>query len=82
MGGTAVGTGLNAPANFGEEVAAEIAAMTGAPFETAPNKFTAQGTLDRMVRAHGGLKAAAVTLFKVANDLRWSAPAPVPGSTS
>ena len=57
MGGTAVGTGLNAPVGFGEQVAAEIASMTGAPFETAANKFTAQGTLDRMVRAHGGLKA-------------------------
>ena len=54
MGGTAVGTGLNAPAGFGEQVAAEIASMTGTPFETAANKFTAQGTLDRMVRAHGG----------------------------
>jgi fumarate hydratase class II len=71
MGGTAVGTGLNTPAGFGEQVATEIAAMTGAPFETAANEFTAQGTLDRMVRAHGGLKAAAVTLFKIANDLRW-----------
>src|ERR1700758_2092434 len=71
MGGTAVGTGLNAPAGFGDEVAAEIRSMTGAPFETAANKFTAQATLDRMVRAHGGLKAAAVTLFKIANDLRW-----------
>ena len=57
MGGTAVGTGLNAPEGFGEQVAAEIAAMTGAPYETAVNKFTAQATLDRMVRAHGGLKA-------------------------
>src|SRR6516225_8714575 len=66
MGGTAVGTGLNAPSGFGEEVAAEIVTMTGAPFETAANKFTAQGTLDRMVRAHAGLKAAAVTLFKIA----------------
>jgi fumarate hydratase, class II len=71
MGGTAVGTGLNAPAGFGDQVAKEIASMTGSDFETAPNKFTAQGTLDRMVRAHGGLKAAAVTLFKIANDLRW-----------
>src|SRR5499427_2359794 len=71
MGGTAVGTGLNAPAGFGEQVAAELAAMTGIKFRTAPNKFTAQGTLDRMVRAHGGLKAAAITLFKIANDLRW-----------
>jgi fumarate hydratase class II len=79
MGGTAVGTGLNAPAGFGEEVAAEIAAMTGAAFETAPNKFTAQGTLDRMVRAHAGLKAAAVTLFKIANDLRWLGSGPRTG---
>jgi fumarate hydratase, class II len=70
MGGTAVGTGLNAPVGFGEDVAAEIASMTGTPYVTAPNKFTAQGTLDRLVRAHGGLKAAAVTLFKIANDLR------------
>ena len=79
MGGTAVGTGLNAPAGFGEQVAAEIAAMTGAAFETASNKFTAQGTLDRMVRAHAGLKAAAVTLFKIANDLRWLGSGPRTG---
>jgi fumarate hydratase class II len=79
MGGTAVGTGLNAPPGFGEQVAKEIASMTGAPFETAPNKFTAQGTLDRMVRAHGGLKAAAVTLFKIANDLRWLGSGPRTG---
>jgi fumarate hydratase class II len=79
MGGTAVGTGLNAPPGFGEEVAAVIASMTGAPFETAPNKFTAQATLDRMVRAHGGLKAAAVTLFKIANDLRWLGSGPRTG---
>src|SRR5712691_11704390 len=79
MGGSAVGTGLNAPLGFGEQVAREIASMTGAPFETAPNKFTAQGTLDRMVRAHGGLKAAAVTLFKIANDLRWLGSGPRTG---
>ncbi len=79
MGGTAVGTGLNAPAGFGAEVAAEIASMTGAPFETAANKFTAQGTLDAMVRAHGGLKAAAVTLYKIANDLRWLGSGPHTG---
>jgi fumarate hydratase class II len=79
MGGTAVGTGLNAPAGFGEEVAAEIASMTGAPYETAANKFTAQGTLDRIVRAHGGLRAAAVTLFKIANDLRWLGSGPRTG---
>jgi fumarate hydratase class II len=79
MGGTAVGTGLNAPLGFGEQVAAEITSMTGVPFETAPNKFTAQGTLDRMVRAHAGLKAAAVTLFKIANDLRWLGSGPRTG---
>jgi fumarate hydratase, class II len=79
MGGTAVGTGLNAPPGFGEEVAAEIAKMTGAPYETASNKFTAQGTLDRMVRAHAGLKAAAVSLFKIANDLRWLGSGPRTG---
>jgi fumarate hydratase, class II len=79
MGGTAVGTGLNAPPGFGEQVAAEIASMTGAPFGTAANKFTAQGTLDAMVRAHGGLRAAAVTLFKIANDLRWLGSGPRTG---
>jgi fumarate hydratase class II len=79
MGGTAVGTGLNAPAGFGEQVAAELAASTGTAFETAANKFTAQGTLDRMVRAHAGLKAAAVTLFKIANDLRWLGSGPRTG---
>jgi fumarate hydratase class II len=79
MGGTAVGTGINAPAGFGEEVAAQTASMTGAPFETAANKFTAQGTLDRMVRAHAGLKTAAVTLFKIANDLRWLGSGPRTG---
>jgi fumarate hydratase, class II len=79
MGGTAVGTGLNAPAGFGEQVAAQLAQMTGFPFVTAANKFTAQGTLDRMVRAHGGLKAAAVSLFKIANDLRWLGSGPRTG---
>ena len=79
MGGTAVGTGLNAPPGFGEEVAAQIAQMTGVPYRTAPNKFTAQGTLDRIVRAHAGLKAAAVTLFKIANDLRWLGSGPRTG---
>ena len=79
MGGTAVGTGLNAPAGFGEQVAKEIAQMTGAPFVTAPNKFTAQGTLDRLVRAHAALQAAAVTLFKNPNDLRWLGSGPRAG---
>jgi fumarate hydratase class II len=79
MGGTAVGTGLNAPAGFGEAVAAQIASMTGTAFQAAANKFTAQGTLDRLMRAHGGLKAAAVTLYKIANDLRWLGSGPRTG---
>ena len=79
IGGTAVGTGLNAPAGFGAQVAAEISDMTGARYRAADNKFTAQGTLDRLVRAHGGLKAAAVTLYKIANDLRWLGSGPRTG---
>jgi fumarate hydratase, class II len=79
MGGTAVGTGLDAPPGFGDQVAAQIAQMTGVPYVTAPNKFTAQATLDAMVRAHGGLKAAAVSLFKIANDLRWLGSGPRTG---
>jgi fumarate hydratase class II len=79
MGGTAVGTGLNAPPAFGDQVAAQLAKMTGAAYQSAANKFTAQGTLDRIVRAHAGLKAAAVTLFKIANDLRWLGSGPRTG---
>jgi fumarate hydratase class II len=79
MGGTAVGTGLNAPAGFGDEVAGVLSELTGFAVKTADNKFTAQGTLDRMVRAHAGLKAAAVTLFKIANDLRWLGSGPRTG---
>ena len=79
MGGTAVGTGLNSPAGFGDEVAGVIAKLTGYPFETAENKFAAQGTLDRMVRAHAGLKTTAVTLFKIANDMRWLGSGPRTG---
>lgn len=79
MGGTAVGTGLNAPEGFGDEVAAELSKLTGFKIKTATNKFTAQGTLDRMVRAHAALKTAAVTLFKIANDLRWLGSGPRTG---
>lgn len=71
MGGTAVGTGLNAPASFGELTAAEIARMTGHPFVTARNKFAAQASLDPMVAASAALRALAVALMKIANDLRW-----------
>ena len=76
VGGTAVGTGLNAPAGFGASVAAEIAGLTGYPFTTAANKFSALGGLDAMVGASAGLRALAVPLMKIANDLRWLASGP------
>jgi fumarate hydratase, class II len=75
-GGTAVGTGLNAPSGFGEEIAAKIAELTSLPFVTAPNKFAAQGSLDAMVNAHGALRGLAVALMKIANDMRWLASGP------
>jgi fumarate hydratase class II len=75
-GGTAVGTGLNAPAGFGKDIAAKIAELTGLPFVTAPNKFAAQGSLDPMVNAQGALRALAVVLMKIANDMRWLASGP------
>ncbi|MGI5439832.1 class II fumarate hydratase [Streptomyces shenzhenensis] len=75
-GGTAVGTGLNAPPGFAEQVAAEIAAATGYPFTTAENKFAAQGGLDAMTGASAGLRALAVPLMKIANDIRWLASGP------
>jgi fumarate hydratase, class II len=76
LGGTAVGTGLNAPKGFSRHVAAKIAELTGKPFVTAPNKFMAQGSLDAMVRASAALRGAAVTLMKIANDMRWLASGP------
>jgi len=75
-GGTAVGTGLNAPPDFGESIAERIAEFTGLPFTTAPNKFAAQGSLDAMVNAHASLRGLAVSLMKIANDLRWLASGP------
>src|SRR6202035_1305460 len=75
-GGTAVGTGLNAPPDFGREIAAKIAELTGRPFVTAPNKFAAQGSLDAMVAAMAALRGLAVALMKVANDMRWLASGP------
>ena len=75
-GGTAVGTGLNAPPGFGEAIAAVIAELTGQPFRTAANKFAAQGGLDAMVGAAAGLRALAVPLMKIANDIRWLASGP------
>lgn len=79
MGGTAVGTGLNSPPGFGDEVAEALTQLTGYKIQTADNKFTAQGTLDRMVRAHAALKTTAVTLFKIANDMRWLGSGPRTG---
>ncbi|MFJ6790036.1 class II fumarate hydratase [Streptomyces angustmyceticus] len=79
IGGTAVGTGLNAPPGFAEEVTVQLARLTGRPFVQAPNRFAAQGGLDAMVAASAGLRAAAVALMKIANDLRWLASGPRAG---
>ncbi len=76
LGGTAVGTGLNAPKGFSRDVAAKIAELTGKPFVTAPNKFMALGSLDAMVRASAALRGTAVALMKIANDMRWLASGP------
>ena len=76
LGGTAVGTGLNAPAGFDTAVAEEVAALTGKPFVTAPNKFHALTSKDELVFAHGGLKALAADLMKIANDVRWLSSGP------
>ncbi|HUC64960.1 MAG TPA: class II fumarate hydratase [Stellaceae bacterium] len=75
-GGTAVGTGLNAPPHFSREIAAKIAELTGRPFLTAPNKFAAQGSLDAMVAAMAAVRGLAVALMKIANDMRWLASGP------
>ena len=79
QGGTAVGTGLNAPAGFAEGIAAEIAEFTGLPFVTAPNKFEALAAQDALVFAHGALNALAAGLFKIANDIRFLGSGPRAG---
>ena len=76
IGGTAVGTGLNAPAGFGDRVAEELSQMTGLPFKSAANKFHALTSLDRIVFAHGAMKALAADMMKIANDVRWLASGP------
>lgn len=76
LGGTAVGTGLNAPAGFAELVAQKVSELTGKPFVTAPNKFHALTSKDELVFAHGALKALAADLMKIANDVRWLASGP------
>ncbi|MCJ8144697.1 class II fumarate hydratase [Ancylobacter sp. A5.8] len=70
QGGTAVGTGLNAPVGFAEQVAARIADITGLPFTSAPNKFEALAAHDAMVFTHGAINTVAASLFKIANDIR------------
>src|SRR5262249_22373388 len=70
QGGTAVGTGLNAPRGFAEKVAARMAEITGLPFTSAPNKFEALAAHDAMVMSHGAINTVAASLFKIANDIR------------
>ncbi|HEX6861113.1 MAG TPA: class II fumarate hydratase [Caulobacteraceae bacterium] len=79
QGGTAVGTGLNAPAGFAEKVAEKIAAITHLPFVTAPNKFEALAAHDAMVFSHGALTSTAAALFKIANDIRFLGSGPRSG---
>jgi fumarate hydratase class II len=79
VGGTAVGTGLNAPPGFGEQVAARLAQATGLAFVAAPNRFEALAAHDAIVQAHGALKGLAASLFKMANDVRWLASGPRSG---
>ncbi|GAB3646806.1 class II fumarate hydratase [Glycomyces tarimensis] len=79
IGGTAVGTGINAPEGFAEAIAATLAELTGLPLVTAPNKFAAQGSLDGMVAVSAGLRGAAVALMKIAGDMRWLSSGPRAG---
>jgi fumarate hydratase class II len=79
LGGTAVGTGLNTHPEFAERAAAKIAALTGRPFVSAPNKFEALAGHDALVFAHGALKTLACSLMKIANDVRWLASGPRAG---
>ncbi|MBM6828841.1 class II fumarate hydratase [Anaerotignum lactatifermentans] len=76
LGGTAVGTGLNAPKGFGEEAAKAVSELTGMTFKTAENKFHSLTAKDEIVFAHGALKALAADLMKIANDVRWLASGP------
>lgn len=76
LGGTAVGTGLNAPAGFAEAAAEEVSKLTGIPFLTAENKFHSLTAKDEIVFVHGALKGLAANLMKIANDVRWLASGP------
>ncbi|MBC5783064.1 class II fumarate hydratase [Ramlibacter sp. USB13] len=79
LGGTAVGTGLNAPKGYAEQVATELARLTGLPLVTAANKFEVMAAADALVHAHGALKTLAASLMKIANDIRWLASGPRSG---
>ncbi|MFL6555229.1 MAG: class II fumarate hydratase, partial [Bacillus sp. (in: firmicutes)] len=79
IGGTAVGTGINAPPHFGEQVAEQISTWTGYPFRSSENKFHALTSHDEIVHVHGALKALASDLMKIANDVRWLASGPRSG---
>ena len=79
LGGTAVGTGLNAPKDFGRVVAEKVSALTGKEFVTAGNKFHALTSKDELVFAHGAMKALAADMMKIANDVRWLASGPRDG---
>ncbi|HEX9038905.1 MAG TPA: class II fumarate hydratase [Ktedonobacterales bacterium] len=79
LGGTAVGTGMDSPRGFDSAVAAEIATLTGLPFVTAPNKFTALATMDALVASMGSIRGLAVSLYKIAQDLRWLGSGPRAG---
>jgi fumarate hydratase class II len=79
LGGTAVGTGLNAPKGYAEKVAEELARLTGLPLVTAANKFEVMAAADALVHAHGALKTLAASLMKIANDIRWLASGPRSG---
>ncbi|MBQ4511715.1 MAG: class II fumarate hydratase [Anaerolineaceae bacterium] len=79
LGGTAVGTGLNAPKGFAEEAAKAVSELTGYSFQTAPNKFHALTSKDELVFMHGALKGLAANLMKIANDIRWLASGPRDG---
>ena len=79
IGGTAVGTGLNSPPGFGDQVAARLADLTGQPFVSAPNKFAAQASCDALVRVSAAIRAVVTPLFKFANDMRWLGSGPRTG---
>ena len=79
IGGTAVGTGINAPDSFGSDVANQLKKSLGTDFEEADNHFTRQGSRDEIVQLSGALKSLAVSLFKIANDIRWMGSGPISG---